>query len=486
MPRFGGRRRLPLSSDFHMRLVQARDHAPARALRKPVLPWEIHCKSAAVRPENEGGYSMVPQSIAAGLRRFAVSGAGGVAIAALMAMTAASPAHAADPIKIGFSIPLTGAVAAGGKQVLLALEIWRDDVNAKGGLLGRQVVLDYYDDQSNPANVPGIYTKLIEIDKVDLTVGPYATNMVVPSIPVLMQHNMASVGILAVGANREFHDPKYFAMISSGPDPRLAFSEGFFAVAMAQNPKPQTVAITGADADFARISTDGARVNAEKAGLKIVYDKSYPPNTTDFAPIIHAVQATNPDIVYNASYPPDTVGMIRAANEIGLKTKMFGGNMIGLVTTVFKMQLGPGINGLISTADVFVPSPKFDFPGSAELMKTYQAKATAEGADPLGYNYAPFGYAAAQALAEAVAATKSLDQDKIADWLHHNTLHTVVGEFTYGPDGEWTKPRVIVSQFQHVSGNGAEQFKDMTRQVILWPPEYKSGEMIYPYNDAKN
>jgi branched-chain amino acid transport system substrate-binding protein len=308
--------------------------------------------------------------------------------------------------------------------------------------------------------------------------------MVVPALPVLMQHNRATVGILAIGANREFHYPKYFAMISSGPNPRIVFSEGFFALAMQQNPKPQTVAITGADAEFAQISMDGARENAKKVGLKIVYDQAYPPNTTDFAPVIRAVQATNPDIVYNAGYPPDTIGMVRAAREVGLKTKMFGGNMIGLLATTFRMQLGPLLNGIISTADVFVSAPSFRFPGTEELLAKYQERAKGQGIDPFGFNFAPFGYAAMQVVAQAVEDTKSLDQDKIAQYLHSHAVHTVVGDISYGPDGEWTKARVLVSQFQGVTGHDADEWKQLGKQVILWPPEYKSGTMVYPYTDA--
>ena len=112
-----------------------------------------------------------------------------LAILFAVVLGAMAPARAADPIKVGFSMALTGAVAPNGKQNLLALEIWRDDVNAKGGLLGRPAELVYYDDQSNPNSVPGIYTKLISVDKVDLLIGPYATNMIAPAMPVVMQAN---------------------------------------------------------------------------------------------------------------------------------------------------------------------------------------------------------------------------------------------------------------------------------------------------------
>lgn len=394
-------------------------------------------------------------------------------------------AWAAGPIRIGLSVALTGGVAANGKQVLLAMQVWRDDINAKGGLLGRQVQFVYYDDQSNPSNVPALYTKLIEVDKVDLTVGPYATNMVAPAIVVLKQHNYLTLGLFAVAANRQFHYDRYFSMLPAGPHPRTAFSEGFFDLAMQQKPKPMTVAISGADAEFARASTDGARMNAKRVGLKIVYDKSYPPNTTDFGPIIRSIQAANPDIVYNASYPPDTIGMIRAARENILKTKMFGGNMIGLLATVFKMRLGPLLNGVVSTADTFLPSPTLEYPGVKEVLAEYQTRAPKEGVDPLGYNYAPLTYAAMQVLQQAVEGTKSLDQAKLAAYMHSHTFNTVSGPIAFGPDGEWTKPRIIVSQFQGVDGHGIDQFKDAKKQVIVWPKDYKSGDLIYPYSAAK-
>jgi len=405
-------------------------------------------------------------------------------VVALLFVACAPSAWAADPIKIGLSISLTGGLAANGKQILAAMKIWRDDIDAKGGLLGRPVELIYYDDQSAGTQVPSIYTKLIEVDKVDLTVGPYGTNLVVPAIPVLIEHKIGTVGITAQGANLQFHYPKYFSMNAIGPDPRHALAEGFFAVAEQQRPKPETVAIVVADAELGKISTEGARDIIKEAGLKLVYDHAYPPTTTDFAPIIRAVQATNPDIVYNAGYPPDTIGMIRAAAEIGLNTKMFGGTMIGLLSTTFKTQLGPMLNGIISGADSYLPAPAFDFPGVREMLAKYHEVAAREGIDPYGYAFAPYGYAAMQVIAAAVEGTKSLDQDEIARWLHSHAVSTVVGNLSFTPDGEWTKGRQLVSQFRNITGHDAEQFKDTSKQVIVWPAEYKTGDLIYPYTNA--
>src|SRR5258708_26507297 len=152
-------------------------------------------------------------------------------------------ARAAEPITIGFGMALTGGLAAAGKTALLAMQIWQDDINAKGGLLGRPVKLVYYDDQSTPPTVPGIYTKLLDVDKVDLIVSGYGTNMVAPAMPIAIQHDRLFLGLFGLAVNSEFHYPKYFSMLPTGPDPKHAFSEPFFKVAMAKEPKPKTLAI---------------------------------------------------------------------------------------------------------------------------------------------------------------------------------------------------------------------------------------------------
>jgi branched-chain amino acid transport system substrate-binding protein len=407
------------------------------------------------------------------------------AIVVCCALLLPGAAKSAEPIKVGMTMALTGGVAPIGKQVLAALEIWRDDVNAKGGLLGRPVQLVYYDDQSNPANVPGLYTKLIDVDKVDLLIGPYATNMVAPVIPVLMQLKKTTIGILANAANSKFHYNQYFSMLPTGPEPQKSFAYGFFKLAAAAKPRPTTVVIVAADAEFAQNAADGARQSIKEiGGFKLLADEKYPPSTTDFAPIMHSVQALNPDIVYVAAYPPDSVGIVRAANEIGLTPKMFGGTFIGLLVTPIKMQLGPLMNGIVNN-EVFLPAPAFTFPGTLDVLAKYRAIAQREHIDPIGWAFPPLGYAAGQVLAEAVEGTKSLDQVKLAAYMHTHTFATVVGNISFGKDGEWTKSRVVFTQFQHVAGHSLDEFKDTTHEVVVWPDEYKAGNMIYPYADAK-
>src|SRR3954453_20271508 len=412
-------------------------------------------------------------------RRQTLSLAGGV----LASMTSSAHAQGA-PIKIGFSMALTGGLAAGGKAALLSYQIWADEVNARGGLLGRKVELVNYDDQSNPSTVPGIYSKLIDVDKVDLVISGYATNMAAPAMPIVMQKNRLFFGLFSLGINEPFHYPKYFSMLVFGPDPKPTFSKGWFEIAMAQNPKPQTVALVTAHAEFAHNALDGARENVKKLGLKTVYDRAYPPTTVDYTPIVRAVQASNPDLVYVASYPPDTVGIMRAINEVGLKTSMFGGALVGSPSAAVRTQLGPLLNGVV-VVELWEPSPTMNFEGIWDFLKQYQAKASSEGVDPLGYFLPPYAYAEMQILGDAITAVGSLDEDKLAQYMHSHPFKTIVGTISFGPDGEWTEPRPLFVQYHGIKGNDLEQFRDDSRITILSPKEYKTGDIVWPYNKAR-
>jgi branched-chain amino acid transport system substrate-binding protein len=388
-------------------------------------------------------------------------------------------AQAADPIKIGFSASLTGALASSGKANLLAQQIWAEEINAKGGLLGRPVQLVFYDDQTNASVVPGIYAKMIDIDKVDLLMGA-ATNLIVAAMPQIIERRKMVMVLVALGSNDEFKYPRYFQTAAWGPDAKGVIGNAFFEVAKTISPRPKTVAIVGADAEFSNNVMIGARAIAKKEGFNIVYDRTYPPATVDYTPIVRAIQATNPDLVFVASYPLDSVGMVRAATELGLKTQLFGGGMVGMQYAVFMRQLGDKLNRVVNY-HLYVPSPKMKFPGIEEFLKTYQARAPQQGTDPLGFYQPPFAYAAMQVLEQAVKATGSLDDGKLADYIHKGAFNTIVGEIRFDEKGEWAKPRLLMVQFQNVQGGNLDQYMTSGKQVILYPPEYKDGELQQPF-----
>jgi branched-chain amino acid transport system substrate-binding protein len=246
-------------------------------------------------------------------------------------------------------------------------------------------------------------------------------------------------------------------------------------------PTPETVALVGADAEFSNNVLRGARESAKEYNLKIVYDRAYPPATVDYSPIVRAIQATNPDLVLLASYPPDSVGMVRAAAEVGLRTKLFGGAMVGMQYASLMGQLGDKLNRLVNY-HVYVPSEKLNYPGIETFLKKYQARAKDAGVDPLGFYQPPFAYAAMQVLEQAITATKSLDDDTLAKYIHSNPFNTIVGEIRFDELGEWKTPRMLVVQFQNVQGDGLEQYLTGHRQVILYPPQYKDGELEQPFN----
>ncbi len=408
------------------------------------------------------------------------------ALLGALALAGTEPARieAAAPIRIGFGMALTGGLAANGKAALLAMQIWKDDVNKKGGILGRPVEFIYYDDQTNPATVPGIYTKLLDVDKVDLVVSGYGTNLIAPALPIVMERKLTFMGLFGLGNNEKYHYSRYFQISPGGPKASESFSRGFFEIAAKQNPRPKTLAIVGADAEFPHNALAGARPNIKEFGFQVVYDKTYPPNTTDFTPIVRAIKATNPDLVFVASYPPDSVGMILAAHEVGLEPKLFGGGMVGLHFTSLLSKLGPKLNGIVDYG-FWVPEPTIKFPGIDAFLKKYQAEAVKAGVDPLGYYLPPWAYAMMQVLGQAIEATKGLDQQKIADSIHATEFDTIVGKVKFGADGEWQTSRMLEIQFQNIKGNDVDQFRQPGKQVVVFPEALKSGQLIYPYSVAQ-
>src|SRR5579872_1291797 len=386
------------------------------------------------------------------------------------------------PIKIGMSMPQTGGLAGGGKPSLLGIEIWRDDINARGGLLGRKVELVVYDDKSSASETPAIYSKLLDVDKVDLLFSPYATVPTAPIMPLVKQRGMVLIGNFSFQVNSKIHHDMWFNNAPWGPADAWASS----FLDLGQKAGGKSVALLTADQEFAQNLAKTAREVAGKRNMPIVFDQAYPPNTVEFSSIVRALSAAKPDIVYVASYPPDSAGILRAVNEIGIgdNVKLFGGGMVGLQFGPVMAKMGSLLNGVVNF-NTWLPEPGMFFDGTKAFFEEYSKRAVAAKVDPLGFYLAPFGYASGQIIAAAGTATNSLDQKAIAKYLHESEIKTSVGPIAFSEDGERKETATLQAQFQGIVDNDMDQFKKPGKQVILFPEKLKSGNLITPFEAAR-
>lgn len=401
--------------------------------------------------------------------------------AALALATGPTLAQDKKPVRIGLSIAQTGPLSGAGKAGLLGLQLWREDVNARGGLLGRPVELVVYDDQSNAATVPGIYTKLLDVDKVDLLIAPYSSNLTAPLMPLVKQRDRVLLGNFALDANARLRHDKYFTSFPAASADQWA--SVFFD--LTQQLQGKTIAILAADAEFAQTLVASARSELKKRGLQLVYDQNYPPNTVDFSSILRALRARAPDAVFVCSYPSDSTAIIRAVKEIGVgdRVKLFGGGMVGLQNAAVMQSLGSMLNGVVNY-NTWVPEKSLDFPGINSFLERYQARAKDANVDALGFYLPPFNYANGQIFEQAVNATKSLDQKVLAKYLHENEVKTIVGNLRFNELGEWAKSRLIYIQFRGITDKNLDQFRSAGKQMIVGPSAYKTGEVL-PFAQAR-
>ena len=406
---------------------------------------------------------------------------GGTIAVAMLGLTSSVGAQQ-PPIKIGMSMPQTGGLAGGGKASLLGIEIWRDDVNARGGLLGRKVELVVYDDKSSASETPAIYSKLLDVDKVDLLFAPYGTVPTAPIMPLVKQRGLLLIGNFSFQVNSKVGHDMWFNNAPWGPADSWAAS----FLSLGQKAGGKTVALLAADQEFAQNLAVTARDVAKRLNMPIVFDQAYPPNTVEFSSIIRALNAAKPDIVYVASYPPDSAGILRAVNEIGIgdNVKIFGGAMVGLQFTAVMQNLGSLLNGVVNY-NSWLPEPSMYYDGTKAFFETYAKRAVEAKVDPTGYYLAPFGYASGQLVEQAIKATGSLDQKAIAKYLHEHETKTIVGPIAFSADGERKETATLMAQFRGVVDKNTEQFRGSGKQVILFPERLKTGDLISPFEAAR-
>jgi branched-chain amino acid transport system substrate-binding protein len=417
-------------------------------------------------------------------RRHLLGAALAAAATATIALTTlTSTVHAQQPpIKIGMSMAQTGGLAAGGKSSLLGIEIWRDDINAKGGLLGRKVELVVYDDKSSASETPAIYSKLLDVDKVDFLFGPYATVPTAPIMPMVKQRGLLFLGNFGFQVN---HTVKHDMFFNNAPwGPADSWARGFIDIGMKAGSK--SIAILAADQEFAQHIAKTAKAVAGEKSVTVVYEQNYPPNTVEFSTMMRAIRSTKPDMVFIASYPPESVAILRAVNEIGVgdSVKIFGGGMVGLQFASIMESQGSLMNGVLNY-NSWLPEPSMQFPGMKEFLEKYAKRAVEAKVDPLGYYLPPFGYAMGQLLEGAVNGTKGLDQKALAKYLRENEHQTIVGPIAFSDDGERKVSSTLLAQFRGVTDKNIEQFRTAGKQVIVFPERLKTGEIVVPYEAAR-
>ena len=389
-----------------------------------------------------------------------------------------------SPLRIGYCLSLSGALASNGKTARLAHQIWQEHVNTHGKLLGRPVELVCLDDETNPKLVADLYQRLLDVEKVDIVIGGYGDNSVAPAMPLIMERKKFFLGLMALAVNAKFGYAQYFVMIPTGPHPNLALTEGFFQVAGQQNPKPASVAILIADAPFSQSPAQGAKEHLGRQGMRVVFEGKYPLSTTDFTPYMEELKRIDPDVIFLCSYINDSIGLVKAMNATRLSPKLVGGAMIGPQNGVVKAKLGALLNGLVNY-DYWLPVPSLMNPEIQSFMATYQSRAEKAGADPLGYYVAPLAYAQLQVLEQAIRAVGSTDDAALSDYTRKATFDTVVGNVAFGEGGGWAQPRVLTVQFQNIDGNAISEFKKPNTQVVVYPSELASASVIYPYAKAR-
>ena len=356
--------------------------------------------------------------------------------------TTAAAGPSGEPIKIGTSLPLTGGKSVPGTAAKQGYEVWQDMINAAGGLLGRPVELVIKDDASDQNTIVADYNALIAQDKVDLLLGTFSSLLVLPSSAVAEKNNM--VYVTPTGAAPEIYERGFTKTFMSqqalAPDAGKVWAN--YIVSLPEDQRPKTAAYPTMDDPFTAPVIEGIKEIFTAAGIQNVYEVTYPEGTTDFDSIVNAIKGANPDAVVHGAIFEDGVALVRGMLKAGFQPKWLFQTTAPSTGDQYSAAVGPE-----NTEGIFYHmshSPKAATPGNAEFVKRYYEMFP--DAKDLPEDVAD-AFAAGEVLAAAVTAVGSLDQDAIADWLHANTVQTILGPLSWDeagrPQGEF-----MIAQWQ--------------------------------------
>lgn len=375
------------------------------------------------------------------------------------------------PIKIGISLSLTGDFSADGKAFQQGYQLWANAINASGGLLGRQVTLDIVNDASSPIQVATNYQKLISVDHADLTFGPFSTLLTKAASQVVARYGYAFIEG-AGGGPSVFTSGLHNVYDVSLPVANNLVSSAKWLAAMPAATRPKTAAYATEDDPFTAPQLDAARAILEAAGVKTVYNKVYPPETTDYGPIAAGMISAKADVVLVGTLLPDVTAFIKQFVQQKYNPKAF-------IATAGPDQGAQFIKnvGANHTQGIMVPNewyPTVTTPGNAELIAAY-LKAYGGTAQDVSSDV-PEGYAVGEVTAQAVQAIGSLDQTKLNAELHSGTFTSVQGPVQFDASGQNIKAFAYAFQWQ----NGALVPYQPDAGQLLVPAPPATTPILYP------
>ena len=377
------------------------------------------------------------------------------ALAGIVFASLPLPAAAQTPIKIGASMSVTGTYAKPGTYQKQGYDVCIDELNAKGGILGRKVELVIYDDQSNPATAVRLYEKLITEDKVDAVMGPYSSAVSEAVANVTEKYKKVMVAPLAATTSIFKKGRKYIFMVIT---PAENYLDGLIDMAAKRGLK--TVAIINEDTLFPKASAAGTAEAAKKKGMQVVLQEAYPKGNTDFSALLVKIKAVNPDVIAAGTYFDDAVAITRQMKELNVNPKMFGLTVGGDLPEFYDL--------LKQNAEYIYGSTQWDeslpYPGQKEFLAAYKAKF--KGQEPSYHTAA--GYAGCLIYAEAVKKAGTLDADKVRDQLLKMEIKTAFGEYKVEPDGFQIAHKMVMLQWQD------------GKRIVVWPDDLSNGKMRYP------
>src|SRR5712692_8113322 len=375
-------------------------------------------------------------------------------VVAAAVLAASLPAEAQAPIRIGASLSLTGTYAKPGTYQKEGYDVCAEEVNGKGGLLGRKIEFVLYDDQSTPATGVKLYEKLITEDKVDAVMGPYSSPITEAVASVTEKYKKVMVSPLAATTSIFKKGRKYIFMVIS---PAEVYLEGLIDMAAKRGLK--TVAILNEDTLFAKASANGTAELAKKKGMQVVLQEAYPKGNTDFSALLVKIKAVNPDVVAAGTYFDDAVAITRQMKALNVNPKMFGLTVGGDLPEFYDL--------LKQNAEYIYGSTQWDeslpYPGQKEFLAGYKKRF--KGEPPY---FTAAGYAGCLLYVEAAKRAGTLDADKVRDELLKLKTRTAFGDYAVDSDGFQVAHKMVMHQWQD------------GKRMIVWPDELQNGKPRFP------